>query len=177
MAPGQSRTLMVIGPPAVGKSTLVGEWIRDGLLAPDDVLDPDRFRPFLYGEDGWGRGRKTDAAEEVLWTWIDGVLGVRGATGRVTVLTTAPTRRWHVERREAAALPARVGVLRMWAPASVLVERDRGRARSLGAATVTLAAADFARTFGRADLARWFGDRCFERGADAIEWLRSGSPG
>lgn len=151
--------------------------MRDGLLQPGDVLDPDHFRPFLYGEEAWLRGEKVTSAETVLWSWIDGAMNIRAAGGKTTVLTTAPTRLWHLERRRSAALPARVGVLRMWAPTSVLVERDRRRPRSLGSGMVTAAAADFDRVFNREALSTWFGCSYFERNADAIEWLRYESHG
>lgn len=125
--PGGSLVLLV-GPPAAGKSTLATALVAAGEVAADDVLSIDTRR-----SDAGGRGR-----DPAMWERVRHELDERMAAGRTTVIDATninPARRaLHLAVAQAHGRP--VVAIRFEVDAAELVERNAGRKAAVPQATV-----------------------------------------
>jgi predicted kinase len=72
--------VLLVGPPAAGKSTLAAALVAAGVVAPDDVLSTDRYRELITGD-------ATDTGQDrQMWVRLRADLVERMAAGRTTVV-------------------------------------------------------------------------------------------
>ena len=75
--------IILVGPPASGKTTFVREMIAAGRLAPEAVVSTDTIRAELYGDDPVGFD--SDLADPLVFAERDRRIGTRLAAGHYAV--------------------------------------------------------------------------------------------
>lgn len=117
--------VLLVGPPASGKSTFAAALVATGLVDGHDVLVADRYRAHLTGDP------RDLSADRRLWPLLRLALRERLALGRTTVVDAtnlhAAKRGRHL--RVAQALGCPVVAVRFDVPTEQLLARNRGRAR------------------------------------------------
>ena len=159
----------MIGPPAVGKTTSVEGWIKNGHIAPESNVDPDFFREFLYSG-----GPRSQSGEIALWAWIDEVLRSRASRHLGLVLSASCVEVWQLDRRLAAVRGAEVGILRLSDDLEMLLDRDARRARSVGPRYLQAAFASFEAEVTVEMLRERVGDLMFLDRSIALKWFQGG---
>jgi predicted kinase len=119
--------VLLVGPPAAGKSTLAAALVAVGLVDARDVLAADRYRARLAGDAADLR------ADRRVWPLLRLHLQERLALGHTTVVDAtnlaAPKRARHI--RVAHAMGQPVVAIRLDVPVEELVARNLRRRRSV----------------------------------------------
>jgi predicted kinase len=145
--------VLLVGPPAAGKSTFARELVEHEQVAPEDVVSTDTYRELITGRAGdTARDRKVFSA-------VRAAVAERMARGSTTVVDATnlwPARRArHISVARAAARP--VVAIRFDVAVAELLARNAGRERQVppgavvsmarqarhGASADALAAEDF----------------------------------
>ena len=112
--------VVLVGPAGAGKSTFAARH-----FAPHEVLSSDAFRALISGDEG------DQSATRPAFVALHRALGRRLANRQLTVVDATnlqrPARRSLLDRASAARVPAIAIVFE--APLSIVLERNRGRAR------------------------------------------------
>lgn len=121
----EGALVLLLGPPASGKSTFAAALVAVGLVDPHDVLTADRYRARLTG-DAADLG-----ADRRVWPLLRVHLMERLAQGRTTVVdaTNLAVAKRARHLRVAAAFGRPVVVVRFDLPVDELVARNRSRRR------------------------------------------------
>jgi predicted kinase len=119
--------VLLVGPPAAGKSTLAAALVAAGEVAADDVLSTDTYREVLTGD------ALDLTSDRRVWVQVRERLVERMATGRVTLVdaTNLFARRRARHIRVAREYGRPVVAVRFEVPAVQLLERNEGRDRVL----------------------------------------------
>ena len=119
--------VLLVGPPAAGKSTLATALVAAGEVAAGDVLSTDTYREALTGDALDLRG------DRKVWAQVREQLTERMASGRTTVMDATnlfPRRRTrHIAVAREYGRP--VVAVRFEVTAAELLERNEARARVL----------------------------------------------
>lgn len=131
--------VLLVGPPASGKSTLAASLVDAGIVEPGDVLSSDAYRQALTGD------ARPSGADRRMWVQLRRDLVERMAAGRTTVVDATnlfPRRRArHIRVAEAHGRP--VVAVRFHADVDDLLGRNAARSRQVhSAAIVEMAAQD-----------------------------------
>lgn len=117
--------VLLVGPPASGKSTFAAALVVAGLVDARDVLVADRYRSHLTGDP------RDLSADRRVWPLLRLALRERLALGHTTVVDAtnvhAAKRGRHI--RVAHGLGCPVVAVRFDVPITDLLDRNRGRAR------------------------------------------------
>jgi predicted kinase len=119
--------VLLVGPPAAGKSTLAAALVAAGEVVADDVLSTDTYRETLTGN------ALELTQDRKVWAQVRDQLTVRMAAGRTTIIDATnlfPRRRArHITVARAHGRP--VVAVRFEVPADELLERNEARDRVL----------------------------------------------
>src|SRR5947209_1377930 len=119
--------VLLVGPPAAGKSTLAASLVAAGEVAPDDVLSTDTYRELLTGD------ALDLTSDRKVWVQVRERLVEKMAAGRTTVVDATnlfPRRRArHIAVAREHGRP--VVAVRFDVPAPELLERNERRDRQL----------------------------------------------
>lgn len=131
--------VLLVGPPASGKSTLAASLIDAGIVEPGDVLSSDAYRQALTGD------ARPSESDRRMWVQLRRDLVERMAAGRTTVVDATnvfPRRRArHIRVAQAHGRP--VVAVRFHVDVDDLLGRNAARSRQVhAAAIVDLAAQD-----------------------------------
>ncbi len=122
-----SSLVLLVGPPAAGKSTLAATLVDAGVVDADDVLSTDTYREALTGS------ALDTTKDRKVWSIVRRGLESRMAAGRTTVVDATnlfPQRRArHIRAARAHGRP--VVAIRVQAPTETLIERNDARDRVL----------------------------------------------
>jgi predicted kinase len=121
----EGALVLLVGPPAAGKSTLAAALVAVGEVGPDDVLSTDVYR---HGLTGSALDTRNDRK---VWGRLKGALAERMAAGRTTVVDATnlfPQRRArHIAQAREHGRP--VVAVRFDVTTSDLLVRNEGRDR------------------------------------------------
>lgn len=124
--------VLLVGPPASGKSTLASELVSAGIVDAEDVLSSDAYRKALAGDE-------TDtSSDRRMWVQLRRDLLERMAAGRTTVVDATnvfPRRRArHIRVAKAHGRP--VVAVRFHVDVDDLLARNAGRDRQVHAEAI-----------------------------------------
>jgi predicted kinase len=138
--------VLLVGPPAAGKSTLAAALIAAGEVEPDDVLSTDTYREVLTGD------ALDLTSDRKVWVQVRARLVEKMAAGRTTVVdaTNLFARRRARHIRVAREYGRPVVAIRFEVPAADLLERNEQRERVLAENVVVTMAVEM-EEHGRAD--------------------------
>ncbi|MBV9284297.1 MAG: ATP-binding protein [Acidimicrobiia bacterium] len=119
--------VLLVGPPAAGKSTLAAALVAAGEVAADDVLSTDTYREVLTGD------ALDLTSDRKVWVEVRARLVEKMAAGTTTVVdATNLFARWRARHIRVAREYGRpVVAVRFDVPAAELLERNESRARVL----------------------------------------------
>lgn len=124
--------VLLMGPPAVGKSTLASELVSAGIVGAEDVLSSDAYREALTGDE------RDTSSDRRMWVQLRRDLLDRMAAGRTTVVDATnvfPRRRArHIRAAKAHGRP--VVAVRFHVDVDELLARNAGRTRQVHAAAI-----------------------------------------
>lgn len=132
--------VLLVGPPASGKSTLAAAFVAAGWVEPDDVLSSDRYREALTGD------ASDTSADRRMWVQLRQDLVERMAAGATTVVdaTNLFERRRARHIRVAKEHGRPVIAVRFDVPLGELVARNAARARVVPAGALAGMAGEMA---------------------------------
>jgi predicted kinase len=138
--------VLLVGPPAAGKSTLAAALIAAGEVEPDDVLSTDTYREVLTGD------ALDLTSDRKVWVQVRARLVEKMAAGRTTVVdaTNLFARRRARHIRVAREYGRPVVAIRFEVSAADLLERNEQRERVLADNVVVTMAVEM-EEHGRAD--------------------------
>jgi predicted kinase len=141
--------VLLVGPPAAGKSTLAAALVAASEVAPGDVLSSDTYREVFTGHAlDIRRDRK-------VWRQVRRELEARMVAGRTTVVDATNIdpagRARHIAVARVHGRP--VVAIRFDVPAAELVERNESRDRAVRPEVVVTMAVDMDRQADAATLA------------------------
>ena len=115
--------VLLVGPPAAGKSTLAAALVANGEVAPEDVLSTDTYREVLTGD------ALDLTSDRRIWVQVRERLVEKMAAGRTTLVdaTNLFPRRRARHIRVAREYGRPVVAIRFDVPAAELLERNETR--------------------------------------------------
>lgn len=124
--------VLLVGPPASGKSTLAASLVAAGVVEAGDVLSTDAYREALTGD------ARPSRADRRMWVQLRRDLADRMAAGRTTVVdaTNVFPRRRARHVRVARAHGRRVVAVRFHLDVDDLLARNAARPRQVHAAAI-----------------------------------------